>query len=76
MSYRLKAINTQQYVEIGIPTFARAQELAIKSATENRDDVSVISEHTDEVLCTASYNQVDDVRIGLTRFELKDTPWI
>lgn len=56
MTYSVKVVATKEYVHIDAPTFKSAQGVALAHSLNNKQDVLVINNDDDNVLCVATYS--------------------
>ena len=54
MSYRIRVVQTRAYLSLDVPTFHEAQIIARDHADKYPDDVAVINDDDDAILCVAT----------------------
>ena len=56
MTYRIRVIDTREYLTLDIPGYKENQEYAREMSNKLKKDVAIINEEDDAILCIAQYD--------------------
>jgi hypothetical protein len=73
MCYVIKTSQTGIYVNIDVPEFRDAQNLAFEYAQKHKEDVLVINDDDNAILCIAVIGNRGDASLSLCTTGSKDT---
>jgi DnaJ-class molecular chaperone len=74
MTYRIRGVQSGDYLTLDIPGFRGNQLFALQMARERKEDVNVICEEDDAILCTATSDNHGDVYLALCTTGNLDDP--
>lgn len=57
MTYRVKVLGKEQSLALGITGFRKSQEYARRASEQLMEDLLVVNEQDDEILCMVVYNR-------------------
>lgn len=74
MTYRIRGVQTGEYLTLDIPGFRGNQLFALEMAKKRKEDVIVILEEDDAILCVATHDNHGDTYLSLCTTGSKDDP--